>query len=209
MTTRIKICGITRPEDAQHAAALGVDAIGLVFYAPSPRAVTVEQASAVVAALPPFVTVVGLFVNAAQDELRNVLDQVPIDVLQFHGDESPEDCEGCNHPFIKAIRMRDGVDLQAEAKRFASASGLLLDAYQPGVPGGTGESFEWSRVPDTRKGGVAKPVILAGGLTPANVGEAISIVQPYAVDVSGGVESEKGIKDHSKMAEFVKAVRAS
>lgn len=209
MTTRIKICGITRPEDAQHAAALGVDAIGLVFYAPSPRAVTVEQASAVVAALPPFVTVVGLFVNAAQDELRNVLDQVPIDVLQFHGDESPEDCEGCNRPFIKAIRMRDGVDLQAEAKRFASASGLLLDAYQPGVPGGTGESFEWSRVPDTRKGGVAKPIILAGGLTPANVGEAISIVQPYAVDVSGGVESEKGIKDHSKMAEFVKAVRAS
>lgn len=206
--TRIKVCGITRPEDAQHAAALGVDAIGLVFYAPSPRAVTVEQASAVVAALPPFVTVVGLFVNAAQDELRNVLDQVPIDVLQFHGDESPEDCEGCNRPFIKAIRMRDGVDLQAEANRFASASGLLLDAYQPGVPGGTGESFEWSRVPGASKGGVAKPVILAGGLTPANVGEAISVVQPYAVDVSGGVESEKGIKDHSKMAEFVKAVRA-
>jgi phosphoribosylanthranilate isomerase len=202
---RIKVCGITRPEDAQHAAALGVDAIGLVFYAPSPRAVTVQQASAVVAALPPFVTVVGLFVNATPDELRNVLDQVPIDVLQFHGDESPEDCEGCNRPFIKAIRMRDGVDLQAEAKRFASASGLLLDAYQPGVPGGTGESFEWSRAPQ----GLGKPIILAGGLTPANVGEAISVVQPYAVDVSGGVEVQKGIKDWGKMADFVTMVRAA
>ena len=207
--TRIKVCGITRPEDAQRAAALGVDAIGLVFYAPSPRAVTVEQALAVVAVLPPFVTVVGLFVNAARDELRTVLDQVPIDLLQFHGDESPEECEGYNRPFIKAIRMRDGVDLQAEANRFVSASGLLLDAYQPGVPGGTGESFEWTRVSDASKRDLGKPIILAGGLTPENVGEAISIVQPYAVDVSGGVESGKGVKNHSKMAEFVEAVRSS
>ncbi len=206
---RIKVCGITRPEDAQHAAALGVDAIGLVFYKPSPRAVTVEQATAVAAVLPPFVSVVGLFVNATRDELHNVLEQVPIDLLQFHGDESPEDCEGYNRPFIKALRMCDGIDLQVEASRFTSASGLLLDAYQPGVPGGTGESFEWSRVSDVNKRGLGKPIILAGGLTSANVGEAISIVKPYAVDVSGGVESEKGIKDYSKMAEFVAAIRSN
>lgn len=204
MATRIKICGITRPEDALKAASLGVDAIGLVFYPPSPRAVTIETALKVVENLPPFVSVVGLFVNATRDELLKVVNQVPLDLLQFHGDEQPEDCEGYNRPFIKAIRMRDSVDLVEEAERYASASGLLLDAYQPGVPGGTGESFEWSRVPQ----GLAKPIILAGGLTQDNVGEAIAQVHPYAVDVSGGVEAEKGVKDHARMTAFVQAVRA-
>jgi phosphoribosylanthranilate isomerase len=202
MATRIKICGITRPEDARKAASLGVDAIGLVFYRPSPRAVTIEQAVKVVDSLPPFVSVVGLFVNAAREELNAVLDQVPVDLLQFHGEEQPEDCAGYNRPFIKAIRMRDGVDLEAEAARYVAASGLLLDAYQPGIPGGTGASFEWSRVPQ----GMEKPIILAGGLTPENVGEGIAQVQPYAVDVSGGVEAEKGVKDHARMAAFVRAV---
>jgi phosphoribosylanthranilate isomerase len=203
MATRIKICGITRPEDAQHAAALGADAIGLVFYAPSPRAVTATQACAVVAALPPFVTTVGLFVDASAEEVRAVLDEVPLDLLQFHGDESPEFCARFARPYIKAIRMREGVDLAQQAAHFASARGLLLDAYRPGVPGGTGEVFAWERVP----AGLARPIVLAGGLNPANVGEAIQQVRPYAVDVSGGVEADKGIKDAAKMTAFVSAVR--
>jgi phosphoribosylanthranilate isomerase len=210
-TTRIKICGITRPEDALTAARLGADAIGLVFYEPSPRNVDIEQARAVVDALPPFVTRVGLFVDAKPEQVRLVLEKVGLDCLQFHGDESPQDCEEYNLPYIKAIRMRDGVDLQSEAQRFASASGLLLDAYQPGVPGGTGESFDWSRVSKDVLENLDKPVILAGGLSSSNVGGAILLVQPYAVDVSGGVESDsrlkgKGVKDHAKIAAFVKAV---
>ena len=210
ITTRIKICGITRPEDALTAASLGADAIGLVFYEPSPRNVDIEQACAVVDALPPFVTRVGLFVDAKPEQIRLVLEKVGLDCLQFHGDESPKDCEAYNRPYIKAIRMRDGVDLQSEAQRFASASGLLLDAYQPGVPGGTGESFDWSRVLKDVLQKLDKPVILAGGLSSSNVGGAILLVQPYAVDVSGGVELDslkgKGVKDHAKIAAFVKAV---
>ena len=209
ITTRIKICGITRQEDAQYAARLGVDAIGLVFYDSSPRNIAIDQACAVVDSLPPFVTRVGLFVDAKPEQISLVLEKVGLDLLQFHGDESPEDCEGYNRPYIKAIRMRDGIDLPTEASRFASASGLLLDAYQPGVPGGTGESFEWSRVPQDIQQTTGKSIILAGGLSPANVGEAISMVKPYAVDVSGGVESEKGVKDHAKMTAFVEAVRAA
>ncbi|MCF6337040.1 MAG: phosphoribosylanthranilate isomerase [Gammaproteobacteria bacterium] len=205
MTTRIKICGITRPEDAQQAAALGVDAIGLVFYDPSPRNVDIAQACAVVNSLPPFVTSAGLFVNAMDSEIRGVLNQVNLDLLQFHGEESPEFCARFNRPYIKAIRMRDDVDLQVEADKYAQAQGLLLDAYHPALPGGTGESFEWTRVP----GDLPMPVILAGGLSADNVGEAIRIVQPYAVDVSGGVEAEKGVKDWGKMADFVAGVRAA
>jgi len=210
MATRIKICGITRPEDAQHAAALGADAIGLVFYGPSPRNVSVEQASAVLDVLPPFVTSVGLFVNASADEINAVLEQVNLDLLQFHGNESPEFCAGFERPWIKAIRMAEGVDLHVEAERYSESSGLLLDAYHPALPGGTGESFEWARVPNDLSG----TVILAGGLTAENVGEAIRTVQPYAVDVSGGVEADsrlkgKGIKDWGKMADFVAAVRSS
>jgi len=202
-TTRIKICGFTRPEDARVAARLGVDAIGLVFYAPSPRAVTITQAKQVVAALPPFVTVVGLFVDATPEQVRETLAAVPLDLLQFHGNESPEYCAQFGRPWIKAVRMQEGVDVAVEAARFHGARGLLLDAYQAGVPGGTGERFEWSRVPH----GLDMPLVLAGGLTPANVAEAIAQVRPYAVDVSGGVEAAKGIKDFEKMAALVAAVR--
>lgn len=203
MRTRVKICGLTRAQDALLAARLGVDAIGLVFYPKSPRAVTIDGALGVLQGLPPFVTRVGLFVDMGEAEVRSVLDQVPLDLLQFHGDEPPEDCGCFGRPWVKAIRMRDGVDLRAERERYTSASGLLLDAYQPGVAGGTGRCFDWGRVP----GDLAGEVILAGGLAPENVSAAIRRVRPYAVDVSGGVESAKGVKDPAKMAAFMREVR--
>jgi len=205
MRTRIKICGFTRPDDAREAAALGVDAIGLVFYAPSPRAVDIEQGRAIVGALPPFVTTVGLFVDESAEQVRRVLELVPLDLLQFHGDEPPAYCAQFGRPWLKAIRMREGVDLRSEAERYRAAAGLLLDAYRPGVPGGTGEAFEWSRVPRD----LNLPIVLAGGLTPANVGEAIATVRPWAVDLSGGVESARGVKDAAKMAELVDAVQVA
>ncbi len=203
MRTRIKICGFTRPDDARQAAALGVDAIGLVFYAPSPRAVDIAAAQAIIEALPPFVSTVGLFVDEAAEQVQRVLEQVPLDLLQFHGDESPDYCMQFGRPWLKAIRMREGIDLAREASRYREAAGLLLDAYRPGTPGGTGESFAWSRVPDH----LSLPVVLAGGLTPANVAEAIATAHPWAVDLSGGVESAKGVKDATKMAALVEAVR--
>lgn len=203
MRTRIKICGFTRPADAREAAALGVDAVGLVFYPSSPRAVDAAQARAIVDVLPPFVTRVGLFVNEPAERLRAVLDAVSLDLLQFHGDESPDYCARFGRPWLKAIRMREGVDLAGEAARYRGATGLLLDAYRPGTPGGTGESFAWSRVPS----GLALPIVLAGGLNPGNVAEAIATVHPFAVDVSGGVEIAPGIKDTERMAAFVAAVR--
>jgi len=202
MRTRIKICGITRPEDGVAVAAAGGDAIGLVFYGPSPRHVTIAQAQAIVAALPPFVTVVGLFVNASDDEIREVLDNVPLGLLQFHGDEPAGACGGYDLPYIKALRMAPGLDVAATVACYRDAQGILLDAYQPGVAGGTGEVFDWQAVPD----GLKKPIILAGGLTPQNVGEAVTQVRPYAVDVSGGVEAAKGIKDIGKISAFVAAV---
>ena len=217
MGTRIKICGISRREDALHAVQLGVDAIGLVFYPPSPRAVDVPTAVEVVKSLPPFVTVVALFVDPTLQEVQRVVQAVPVDLIQFHGDESPQDCDrlslaagrtdGLARSYIKAIRMQDGTDVSAEAKRYAGASALLLDAYRPGVPGGTGEAFEWSRVPAD----LDKPIVLAGGLNPGNVAQAIHQVRPYAVDVSGGVEVDgsKGVKDQAKMTAFVRAVRAA
>jgi len=204
MRTRIKICGITRPEDGLAVAEAGGDAIGLVFYGPSPRNVTIEQAQAVVAVLPPFVTVVGLFVNALDDEIREVLDAVPLGLLQFHGDEPAGLCGGYGLPYIKALRMAPGLDVVATAGLYRDAQGILLDTYQPGVAGGTGEVFDWQAVPD----GLKKPIILAGGLTPDNVAESITLVQPYAVDVSGGVEAAKGIKDVNKISAFVDAVRS-
>ncbi len=204
MRTRIKMCGFTQPEDALKAASIGVDAIGLVFYAPSPRAVDIRCAQNIVRGLPPFVSVVGLFVNATEFEIKNILAHVHLDVLQFHGDETVQDCEVYGMPYIKAIRMRDGVDLKAEAHHYGSAQALLLDAYQKGVPGGTGNRFEWAVIPD----GLVKPIILAGGLDSNNVTEAITQVSPYAVDVSGGVELSKGIKDPLKMVEFVEGVRS-
>jgi len=200
MRTRIKICGITRPEDGIEAARLGADAIGLVFYNKSPRAVTPIQAAEIVAALPAFVTTVGLFVDPEPVNIEVVLAQVSLDLIQFHGDETPEFCASFARPYLKAIRMREGIDLAAERQRFSDARGLLLDTYQPGIPGGTGEAFEWDRVPDD----LAASIVLAGGLNPDNVAAAIKQVKPYAVDVSGGVEASKGIKDAAKMAAFFK-----
>lgn len=200
--TRIKICGITDPEDGLEAARLGADALGLVFYEKSPRAVTVARAKAICEALPAFVSSVGLFVDPEPALLEQVLSEVPLDLLQFHGDESPETCGGYGRPYVKAVRMRDGVDLEGAAARYAEARALLLDAYRPGVPGGTGATFEWGRVPRR----LDKPVILAGGLQPGNVAEAIRAVRPFAVDVSSGVEAAKGQKDRALMAEFVNEV---
>lgn len=200
---RSKICGITRIEDALSAVHAGADAIGLVFHSPSPRAVSIEQAAAIVRALPPFVTAVGLFVDMPRSDVLKVLAEVPLDLLQFHGDETPEQCEGYPRPYIKALRVRAGMDLHDECAAFAGAAGVLLDTFVAGVAGGTGEVFDWSLVPQD----LPKPVILAGGLSPANVAAAIAQVRPYAVDVSGGVEARKGIKDPQRVAEFVRAVR--
>ncbi len=200
--TRVKICGITRLEDGITAAYMGADAIGLVFYPKSPRVVSIELARDIVRALPPFVSVVALFVNAEPEFVDGVLKTVPIDLLQFHGEESAAQCEAFNRPYIKAVPMQDGVDLDAVAGRYSGAQALLLDTYRKGVPGGTGETFNWSRVPAQ----LDKPVILAGGLTPENVAEAIHQVRPFAVDVSGGVESGKGIKDAAKIAAFMRGV---
>ena len=200
---RSKICGITRIEDALAAAEAGADAIGFVFYAKSPRAVDVRQARAIITELPPFVTTVGLFVNASRCELNEILEVVPLDLLQFHGDETPQDCEGYHRPWIKALRVRPGDDLEAACRLYAGARGILLDTYVPGVPGGTGEAFDWSLVPAR----LSKPIILAGGLSADNVGQAIAQVRPYAVDVSGGVEQAKGIKDAAKIEAFMRAVK--
>jgi len=202
---RSKICGITRVEDALAAVEAGADAIGLVFYAKSPRAVTVQQARSIINAMPPFVTTVGLFVDASRCELGEILDAVPLDLLQFHGDESPENCEGYHRPYIKALRVKPGDDIAAQVVLYKNASGVLLDTYVPGIPGGTGEAFDWALVPE----GLSKPIILAGGLTAENVAQAIARVRPYAVDVSGGVEAAKGIKDAQKIRAFMQAVRAA
>nr|WP_205340811.1 phosphoribosylanthranilate isomerase [Denitrificimonas caeni] len=203
MRVRTKICGITRVEDALIAAQAGVDAIGLVFYAKSPRAVSVEQAQKIIAALPPFVSTVGLFVNASRAEVNAVLSQVPLDVLQFHGDETPAECEGFARPYFRALRMQPGVDIAHLAEQYSSAQGILLDAWVPGVHGGTGERFDWARIPSV----LAKPLILAGGLNADNIGQAIEQVQPWAVDVSGGVEASHGIKDADKVRKFLYAVQ--
>jgi len=187
------------------AAKAGADAIGLVFYAKSPRAVDVRLARQIVAALPPFVTTVGLFVNASRCEINEILDAVPLDMLQFHGDETPAQCEGFHRPWFKALRVGSGEDIEAQVARYANASGILLDTFVAGVPGGTGERFDWSLIPAA----LAKPLILAGGLTAENVQQAIAQVRPYAVDVSGGVEASKGVKDASKVMAFVGRVRSA
>ena len=204
MRTRIKICGITSVEDALAATRLGADAIGLVFYPPSPRYVEVEQAAEIAAALPPFVTTVALFVNADEQTIADVVSRVRIDLIQFHGNECKDYCGLHQRPYIKAVRMSDDVDLDKQLNDFSQARGLLLDTYKAGVPGGTGEQFNWDRVPAH----VADKIILAGGLTPENVKDAVAQVHPYAVDVSGGVESAPGKKDTEKMARFIEAVRS-
>lgn len=202
MRTRIKICGITRPEDAQAAIEAGADAIGLVFYAPSPRAVDITQAQKIAAVVPPFVTITALFVDPSAEEVQKVLDSVRIDLIQFHGDEEEHFCEQFNTSYIKAIRVRQTQDVVANSLRFSSALAFLLDSFKAGVPGGTGETFDWSLIPKES----SKPIILAGGLTAENIALAIQQVQPFAVDVSGGVEAAKGIKDPSKIQAFINEV---
>lgn len=201
---RIKVCGLTRAEDVQAAVAAGVDAIGLVFYPESPRHVTIAQAVTLCREIPPFVTIVGLFVNASRAEVHRVVESVPLNLLQFHGDETVDQCEGFGLPYLRAARVRPGVDLLEFATQFPSARALLLDTWTPAY-GGSGESFDWSLVPAS----CPLPVILSGGLTPDNVAEAIRQVRPVAVDVSSGVESAKGIKDAAKIRAFVSAVRGS
>jgi phosphoribosylanthranilate isomerase len=203
--TRVKICGLTRAEDVLAAAAAGADAVGLVFYAASPRAVSLARAVSVLANMPAFVTAVGLFVNAERSEVIDVCDALPLGLLQFHGDEDLSYCRSFGKPWMKAIRVSETTDIEQEAARYSGASALLLDSFRPGVPGGTGEVFDWRRVPES----VSAPVVLAGGLTPANVGAAISRVRPYAVDVSGGVESAAGIKDAALMQQFIAAAHAA
>ena len=199
---RIKVCGLTRVEDVQAAVAAGVDAIGLVFYPDSPRHVSIEHAAELCRYIPPFISVVGLFVNASRAEVHRVIEAVPLNLLQFHGDETIDQCEGFGLPYLRAARVRPGVDLLEFASQFASARALLLDTWTPAY-GGSGESFDWSLVPSE----CPLPVILSGGLNPDNVAEAICQVRPAAVDVSSGVESAKGIKDAAKIRAFVSAVR--
>jgi len=202
--TRIKICGITRLEDASAAVAAGVDALGFVFYDKSPRAVTVEQVYDIINALPPFITTVGLFVDAPMREVTKTLCHIPLNLLQFHGDEDAAYCEQFGMPYIKAIRVKKGEDVNAHIASYASAAGILLDTFNEEVRGGTGETFDWSLIPAS----TTKPIILAGGLTPENVSDAIKQVKPYAVDVSGGVEKEKGVKDAAKINAFVRGVQS-
>jgi len=217
---RIKICGLTRREDIAAAVASGADALGLVMWPGSARALDLDTLAALSATVPPFVTRVGLFVDPSVADVEMCLPY--LDLLQFHGDESPEFCARFGKPWIKALRMRDDIDLQAAVETYAGAGALLLDAYRPGVPGGTGETFDWQRIPEN----LTKPVILAGGLTPDNVADAVARVRPYAVDVSGGVEAmhaadtlhatttqhaagtRKGIKDPLRIRAFCERVQA-
>lgn len=202
MRTRVKICGFTRVDDAVFAARLGVDAIGLVFYADSPRNIEITQAVEIVKAMPAFVSVVALFVDEQEEKIRHVLERVSIDCLQFHGDESPEACRIYGKRYLKAVRMQNDTDVSELAKRYYDADGLLLDAFHPAAQGGTGHQFDWTLIPRQ----CDLPVILAGGLDDTNVAAAVEQVQPYALDVSSGVEAEKGIKDKAKMTAFITAV---
>ena len=202
--TRVKICGITSVKDAISAVNAGADAIGLVFYAPSPRFVSILQAQQIVAAMPPFVSVVALFVNASTTEIEAILAQVRIDIVQFHGDETPADCAQIKLPYYKAIRVKADTNLLQYEAEFKHAKALLLDTYSEAAFGGTGQVFDWALIPKN----LTKPVILAGGLVPENVHLAIQQVRPYAVDVSGGVEQSKGVKDSAKIAAFMHAVNS-
>lgn len=199
---RVKICGITSVEDAQHAIAEGADAIGLVFYEPSPRCVSVAVARKICESIPPFVTVVGLFVDHAEADVKKICSQVPLSLLQFHGSEPESFCARFDHPYIKAVRVQTTEDVVNAQKNYSTAQGLLVDTYKEGVPGGTGETFDWQLLPDD----LNQPLVLAGGLNPSNVRKAIEHVKPFAVDVSGGVELSKGVKDPDKITLFMKEV---
>jgi len=201
--TRVKICGITRPEDAIEAARLGVDAIGLVFYENSPRNISIEQAQAICQVLPGFVTVVSLFLNPEARLVKDVLASVPVDLLQFHGNEPGDFCRSFGCPYIKALGMADDQRLELRAKEYSDARGVLLDSHEAGAAGGTGKTFDWDSIPQQLR----QSIILAGGLSPQNVAEAIVSVRPYAVDLSSGVEAAPGIKDASLMAQLMKEVK--
>ncbi len=215
MRTRVKICGIRRVEDGIAAAHAGADAIGLVFWSGTPRGVNLGQARAIVDALPAFVSVVGLFVDPQPEAVRSALAAVPLDILQFHGDERPEFCGSFGRPYIKAVPVRPGVDLLQYAARFDAAHGLLFDAFQPGgLPGGTGTTFDWAQLPPQLTDPATRRLILSGGLTPQNVAAAVRQLHPWAVDVSSGVEmtgpdgnARKGIKSSTKIVAFIREVR--
>lgn len=200
--TRIKICGLTREEDVIAAVREGADAIGLVFYPPSSRSVSFDRARALCAHIPPFVTIVGLFVNPDPGEVEAALARLPIQLLQFHGDEDESFCARFACPYMRAVRMKPGVDLLNYQASFPSARALLVDAFVDGYGGG-GQTFDWSLIPPS----LPAPLVLSGGLTPDNVGDAVSRVRPWAVDVSSGVESAKGIKDAERIARFIAGVR--
>ena len=199
---RIKICGLTRKQDVQTAVAEGADALGFVLYAPSPRSVTAEQATELIQSVPAFVTTVALFVDESAQEIHRVLKICQFDLLQFHGDESPEFCRQFNRPYMKAIRVRSENDITIAVQNYPDAKALLLDAYVENLPGGTGQAFDWRLIPK-----LSIPWVLAGGLNANNVADAIHQVQPFAVDISGGVEASKGIKDSKKIQEFIREVR--
>jgi len=203
--TRIKICGITSRDDALAAALAGADALGFNFHPPSPRYITPDAAAAIAREVPPFVTTVGLFVDADAAFVRVAAGQIGLAMLQFHGDETPAFCAQFARPFLKAVRVRPEIDLLQYAAGFSGASALLLDAYRPGIPGGTGEAFDWSLVPKD----LPCRVVLAGGLTAANVGVGMRRVRPWAVDVTSGVEASPGVKDATRIAQFIAAVRAA
>ncbi len=213
--TRVKICGITRVADGLAAAQAGADAIGLVFWPGTPRVVDFVRARAIADALPPFVTRVALFVDPAPEEVQAALAAVPLDLLQFHGGETPELCRAFGRPYLKALHVRDGVDLLECASSYADAAGFLFDSFTPGdLPGGTGRVFDWSRLSAGTLARLGAPAILSGGLDPANVGDAIRAVRPWAVDVSSGVEERgpdgraaRGLKDAARIAEFIAGVR--
>ena len=200
--TRIKICGLTREQDVDAAVGEGADAIGLVFYPASPRAVSIERALALCRRIPPFVTIVGLFVNPSPREVEEALERLPIGLLQFHGDEDEALCSRFARPYLRAVRMKPGVDLLNYSASFPSAQAMLVDAFVDGYGGG-GQTFDWSLIPPS----LPVPLILSGGLTPENVGDAIRQLRPWAVDVSSGVEAGKGIKDAERIARFIAGVR--
>lgn len=204
MTPRIKICGITRPQDAQIAAELGADAIGLVFFSGSKRNIDIATAQTIVRVLPPFVSIVALFVNETAERIQEILAQVPIDILQFHGDETPEFCRQFQRPYLKAVRVQNAADVQAAMQNYPDARAVLFDAYVEGEYGGTGHAFNWHMLPEN----LAGHWILSGGLNPENVAQALKITRAQAVDISSGVESSAGIKDATKIAAFLAACRA-
>ncbi len=200
---RVKICGITRSEDLHAACSAGADALGFVFYDKSPRNLELELAARLVKELPPFVQSVGLFVDAEPAFIESVLKNVPLDLLQFHGGETPEQCRSFGRPYLKAVRMKPDTDLVKYCADFCDARALLLDAFVPGVPGGTGERFDWDLIPVS----LPKPIVLSGGLCPDNVALAVEQVKPWAVDVSSGVESVPGQKDAAKLAAFIERAK--